>query len=149
MAKNSRWSLPPEGLWVSPTGKMEPVNERLMAIAERPDLFGLAPQEVKGADELALRKLAERLIAQGWIRFRYLDGVYNFEVDEARRRMDIIKNVLAQANAIPEESVFISQFSPPKEFQGTVGDVYDSHILRLANKKRLCKWAFSYGWPLT
>ena len=87
MAKNSRsanrWSLPPEGLWVSPTGKMESVNEHLMAIAERPDLFGLSPNEVKGADELALRAIAERLITQGWTRFRYLDGKYLFEVDNA------------------------------------------------------------------
>jgi hypothetical protein len=144
--KNDRWSLPPEGLWISPAGVQMPINEHLMALAEAPEQFGLSQQEVAGADEMVLRKIAERLISQGWMRFRYLDGVYNFEVDDARKRVATIEEVLAAANAIPEEAIFVVQFVPPKEYQGTVADLYERSLFRLANKKRACKWAFSYSW---
>ena len=145
MAKNDRWSLPPEGLWVSPTGRQEPVNEHLLAIAERPDIFGLSKQDVAGTDEKALQKIAERLIKSGWTRYRYLDGVYNFETDSASTRMKVIKNILEQAKALPEESVFIVQmFAFPKEYEGKVKDVYDGTILRFANKRRRCAWAYSF-----
>lgn len=149
MAKNnrsaSRWSLPPEGLWISPNGKQEPVNEHLMAIAERPDLFGLDSQEVRGADEKALRAIAERLITQGWTRYRYLDGKYLFEVDNAPHRARIIEDVLQQANAISQEEVIVTQFSPHMEYSGTVAQLYERTMFRSASKKPTCKWAFSYG----
>ena len=146
--KEDRWSLPdlpPEGLWISPAGKRESVNEHLMAIAERPDLFGLSRREVEGADEAVLRKIAERLIAQGWTRYRYLDGKYMFEVDDARRRTGTIEEVLMSAHALPQEGIFVVQFSPHMEYEGTVGDLYERSLFRFANKKPVCKWAFSYG----
>jgi hypothetical protein len=148
--KARRWDMPPEGLWISPTGKMEPVNEHLLALAERPDIFGLSEQEVRGADEKALRKLGERLIMQGWTRYRYLNGKYLFEVDNVRNRIATIEKVLQAANAIPQEELVIAQFSPHQEFNCTVEDLYEGKlsersIFQLAAKKATCTWAFSYG----
>ena len=141
---SNRWSLPPEGLWISPAGKMESVNEHLLALAERPDIFGLTQQDVAGADEKSLLALGERLIVAGWTRYRYLDGKYLFEVDNAKNRAGIIERVLQKAQAISQEEVVITQFSPHQEFSGTVGALYDGSIFRFANKKAVCKWAFSY-----
>ena len=150
--KNDRWSLdhvakylvPPEGLWISPAGVQMPVNEHLTALAEVPEQFGLSQQEVAGADERVLRRLAERLITQGWTRYRYLDGVYHFEVDDFNRRVGPIEKVLELAQALPQEEIFIVQFSPHKECHGTVADLYERALFRCASKKPVCKWAFSY-----
>lgn len=132
------WSLPVEGLWVSPSGEMRDVNEHLLALKEDPEWFNLSnvPNSI---DEL--RKLAENLIANGWVRYRYLDGVYNFEVDNARNKIQIIEKILAKAHAIPQEEIAISEING-KFYQGKVEDLYERSLFRFASKK-IHKWAWS------
>lgn len=137
-------SLPPEGLWISPEGERHDINEHLMAIRERPEDFGLSLRDVAGQDIDGLRRVAEDLIGQGWTRYRYLDGRYHFEVDSATRRMRIIEDVLMEAQAHQDEEVWISQVSPPQEYQGKVSEVYDRVIIRFQKKHvERNKWRFS------
>jgi hypothetical protein len=113
--------LPPEGLWVSPEGKMIPVAEHLLAIKEHPRRFGLM-DSTRRADMDGLLRVAQYMILFNWMRFRYLDGVYHFEVGQISRHMKRIKRVLRAARARREEEMTISQAIPPKEYAGTVGD---------------------------
>lgn len=138
--KASGFDLPPEGLWVSPGGKMMPVQEHLLAIRDRPDLFGLSRNEVpRNLDQV--RKIAEDLISKGWTRYRYLDGKYHFEVDAARKRIGLVDEILGKAHAIPQELVVITPLGG-KTLEGTVQDVLDRVIMRFAAKK-MDKWSWS------
>ena len=138
--KVSGFDLPPEGLWVSPEGKMMPVQEHLLAIRDRPDLFGLSRQEVP-QDLDQVRIIAESLITKGWTRYRYLDGRYHFEVDDVRKRIGLIDDILGKARAIPQELVVITPIGG-KTLEGTVQDVFDRVIMRFA-AKTMDKWSFS------
>lgn len=139
-----RFSLPPEGLWISTTGKRYEISEHLLALKERPGDFGIPERDVATQDIEGLRNVAEGLIGQGWTRYRYLDGRYSFEVDDAIRRMRIIEDVLMDAKAYPDEDVWISQVSPLKEYQGKVSEVFDHVIIRFQKKDvEPNKWRFS------
>jgi hypothetical protein len=141
--RNDIWSLPPEGLWISPTGQKQNVNEHLLAIKDSPEEFGLSPQQVAGLDMDAIRGLAEEMIGSGWTRYRYLDGVYHFEVDDAKRRTSIIDDVLIQSRALPQEQLVITQHGNAKTFEGTVGDFFDRVFFRFAKKKvKADAWAW-------
>lgn len=139
-AKASGFDLPPKSLWVSPDGKMMPVQEHLLAIRDRPDLFGLSRNEVP-QDLDQVRKIAEGLIARGWTRYRYLDGRYHFEVDDARKRIGLVDKILGKAHAVPQGLVAITP-TGGKTLEGTVQDVLDRVIMRLVAKK-MDKWAWS------
>jgi hypothetical protein len=142
--KQDIWSLPPEGLWISPSGQRHGVNEHLLAIRELPEEFGLSGQEVRGLDLDAIRQLAEGLIATGWTRYRYLDGVYHFEVDGAKKKIGVIDDVLSLARAIPLEQLVITQRLSPRTFKGTVGDFLDRTVFRLAKKNvKADSWAWT------
>ena len=132
--KQDIWSLPPEGLWISPSGQRHGVNEHLLAIRESPEEFGLSGKEVRGRNLDAIRLLGEGLIADGWTRYRYLDGVYHFEVNDAKNKISVIKDILSLARAIPHEQVFITQRLSPRAFKGTVGDFLDQTIFGVADK---------------
>ena len=121
-------SLPPEGLWISPEGKMIPVVEHLPTIQQYPEMFGFRKSEVRGLSIQDLRELAEELILDGWVRFRYLSGKYHFEVARAKPVIRLIEDVLVEAQAQNDEEVRISQASPKKEFVGTVEDVFERAI---------------------
>jgi len=135
--------LAPEGLWVSPDGERVVVVEHLIALLERPDLFGLSHREVSGANVEALRQIAECLIAKGWTRFRYLAGVYAFEVDSAAARIAFIEQILHEARAYASETVTISQVAPRREWEATVADVYDRKVLRFQQNPARNRWRFS------
>jgi hypothetical protein len=120
--------LPPEGLWISPDGKMIPVVEHMPTIQQYPELFGLTKADVRGLKLQDLRELGEELILDGWVRFRYLSGKYHFEVSRAKPKIRLIEDVLVEAQAQGDEEVRISQASPKKEYVGTVSDVFDRVI---------------------
>jgi hypothetical protein len=135
-------ALPVEGLWVSPTGEEIEVIEHLLAIKEKPERFGIPLAAVASADTLALREIGVELIRTGWIRFRYLSGVYAFEVDTLRKRYDKIESILIKARAYEAEDVTISQFIPFAEFNCTVLDVYERKVERFSQNppRRANSW---------
>jgi hypothetical protein len=137
-SKNS----PPTGLWISPKGKMIPVIEHLLAIQKKPAAFGL-PESVRDLELEELHAVGEKLIASGWTRFRWLMGVYAFEVDDARERLPLIEQILVAAKASEDENVAISQVSPKREYQGTVRDVFDRVIFRFSQNPKKNTWRFS------
>lgn len=135
--------LPPEGLWISPNGKQFEVVEHLMALRERPDLFDLSG-DYRHADTEELRDMAVELIKSGWTRFRYLDGTYFFEVDNAKKRMALMEDVLSGCGAHEFEDVIISQLqAPATDYQGTVADLYDRKIMRFQSNPKKNKWRLS------
>ena len=144
MSKRKRKDdLPPEGLWISPEGRWIPVVEHLLALQHHPDEFGLSEDFVKRMSIVNLRNLAVDMITNGWIRFRYLSGVYAFEVDNAKRRIEVIEDVLQAANALPNEAVAISQISPMREFQAAVQDAFDRTIFGFQENPNKNTWRLS------
>ncbi len=133
--------LPPEGLWITPSGKRIVVIEHLLALAEFPEVFGLAGQPKLDTKEL--RDLAEGLIAEGWVRYRFLSGTHAFELRDARDRVSVIEDVLAHVGAHEFESVSISQPEPLREWNATVADVFNRSIFRFSNNPRRNTWRFS------
>lgn len=124
-------ALPPEGLWISPDGMVTiPVVEHLIEIQQNPEPFGLSPADVRKRSIAQLRAIAKGLIRVGWIRFRYLSGTWNFEVDQARLRIGILEDVIVQGKAYPEERVVVAQASPKRDYQGTVAEFYDRSMFR-------------------
>ena len=142
--KVKKHQLPPEGLWVSPDGKHVSVTEHLLALQHYPETFGL-PESTRKADIPVLRDLAEGLIRDGWVRFRHLAGTYAFEVDNAKRRIDVITDILTLVDAFVYENVTISQVKPLKEFQGTVADVYDRKVFGYQENPAHNRWRFTQG----
>lgn len=135
--------LPPEGLWVSPDGEAFPVIEHLIAIQHEPERFGMVPADVKGKSIADLRSLAVEMIkVDGWMRFRFLSGTWNFEVDSAKARIHLIEEILVAHRAYPQELVVVAQVKPKKEFQGTVAQFYDRTMFRHYELGRN-KWRFS------
>lgn len=122
--------LPPEGLWVSPDGEAHPVIEHLISIQHHPEIFGLSKRDVQGASIEDLRKIAVNLIREGWLRFRFLSGVWNFEVDTVKTRINHIEEILVSHKAYPQERVVVSQVRPKRDFQGTVSQLYDRSMFR-------------------
>lgn len=104
---------------------MIPVVEHLIEIQQNPAAFDLDLSEVRTLSISDLRNLAQRLIQHGWIRFRYLSGTWNFEVDRVRMRIGILEDVLVQGKAYPQERVVIAQAVPRRDYQGTVAEFYD------------------------
>jgi hypothetical protein len=135
--------LPPEGLWVSPDGEAVPVIEHLLAIKEDPERFGVPRREVVTATVKDLRDIAVGIIKEGWMRFRFLGGVWNFEVNNVKSKKDMIEEILVTHQAWPQERIIISQASPKKDYQGTVSGFYDRSIFRHYELGRLSRWRFS------
>lgn len=121
-------SLPEEGLWISPTGERIPVREHLLTIQDHAELFDLSPTEVSGVGIDGLRNVAVRLIDASWTRFRYLDGVWNFEVNDAKRKLELIRAVLADCGALEHETVSICQTAPFAEFTASVADLQSAGL---------------------
>lgn len=138
-----RLSAEVEGVWASPSGEIYPVVEHLLAISEKPELFDL-PQSLRGVRDVSvLRDAAESLIENGWTRYRYLSGVYAFEVDTFVRRRSIIEQILQGVGAFESEQVTISQMKPREEFEGTVEDVYAHRVGRFAANPGNNRWRFT------
>src|SRR3990170_1849178 len=122
--------LPPEGLWVSPDGRKISVIEHLIEIQHHPETFGLSRRDVKGASIQDLHGMAVKLILDGWTRFRFLSGVWNFEVDSVKRRRQLIEDILVTHQAFHLERVVISQATPKRDYQGSVAQFYDQSMFR-------------------
>jgi hypothetical protein len=135
--------LPPEGLWVAPDGEPIPVIEHLLALKEAPETFGLSPRDVERAGLIELRELAVKIIGEGWTRFRFLGGVWNFEIDNIRTKKDLIKETLVTHQAWPQERIIISQAKPKRDYQGSVAQFYDRSMFRHYELGRLSRWRFS------
>lgn len=135
--------LPPEGLWVSPDGEGIPVVEHLLAIKQEPERFGIPQREVRTAGIDELRALSVKLIKEGWTRFRFLGGVWNFEVDTVKMKKDLIEEILVSHRAWPQERIIISRMSPKRDYQGSVVQFYDRSIFRYYERGRLNRWRFS------
>lgn len=137
-------SLPPEGLWISPEGKRIRVVEHLITIAHYPEKFGGTKRQVEGKSISELRAIADGLIREGWVRYRHFGDSYNFEVVNAKRKIETIEDVLTLVGAYGPERVFIAQAEPRKEFVGTVEDVYERRIFGYQeNPKGKNRWRFT------
>lgn len=139
--KKSKSDLPPEGLWITPSGKRITVTEHLLALAAHPDKFDIAHQP--SLDVLELRQIAEELIGGGWARYRYLSGTHAFELVDAQKRIAVIEDVLAHVGAHGFESVSISQPEPLREWNATVDDVFNRSVFRFSSNPRRNTWRFS------
>jgi hypothetical protein len=135
--------LPPEGLWISPEGKRIPVVEHLITIAQFPEKFGGTHAAVQGASVEQLREIADGLIRDGWVRYRHFGDSYNFEVVNAKKKIETIEDVLTLVGAYGPERVFIAQAEPRKELVGTVDDVFERRIFGYQENPRRNRWRFT------
>lgn len=135
--------LPPEGLWVSPDGEAIPVIEHLLALKEQPERYGLQRRDVERATVKDLRDLAVKIISEGWTRFRFLGGVWNFEVNNVKNKKDLIEEILVTHQAWPQERIIISQANPKRDYQGSVAQFYDRSLFRHYELGRLNRWRLS------
>lgn len=135
--------LPPEGLWVDLDGKAISVIEHLIALKEDPERFGLSPRDTGKARVKELRDMAVELIKDGWTRFRFLGGVWNFEVNSVRTKKDLIEEILVTHQAWPQEHIIITQMRPKRDYQGTVAQFYDRSLFRHYELGRVSGWSFS------
>ena len=87
--------------------------------------------------------MAVDLIKDGWTRFRFLGGVWNFEVNNVRTKKDLIEEILVTHQAWPQERIIISQVSPQRDYQGTVAQFYDRSLFRHYELGRVTGWRFS------
>jgi len=132
MRRHDGTPLPPEGLWISPKGRKIPVVEHMLAVHNYPEEFGLSRRDVAGASIPALTTICQNLIRRGWVRFRYTDGTYSFEVDDVERREAIIESVMG-GEGVAFERVILCQATPRREHRGSVEDfrwgliLLDSH----------------------
>src|SRR3990167_9261482 len=122
--------LPLEGVWISPEGDRIRVTEHLMALMEYPEKFNLTSHDIGGGSIPELRGAALKLLRNGWIRYRYLDGEHMFELAKARARMGVVEDLLAEVGAHKTEGVIIAEIDPDRESRGTVEDVWERRILR-------------------
>lgn len=136
-------SLPPEGLWISPSGKKIRVIEHLITISQYPEKFGLTHGEVEGLTIGELRELADVLIMGGWVRYRHFGDSYNFEVVNAKKKIKTIEDILALVGGYGPERVFIAQAEPRKEFVGTVDDVFERRIFGYQENPSRNRWRFT------
>ena len=135
--------LPKEGLWISPFGKQFDVTEHLEAIRNHPEIFNLSENETNTNDIQQLRDIGEKLIQDGWIRYRQFEMTFFFECNNIQRNRGKIEDVLSQASTFPSgERVEIAQMSPHAIFQGTVQDFYDNNLTKAAKTLAIHKWAF-------
>jgi hypothetical protein len=117
-----------EGLWIAPDGTAIPVIEHLLAIAHEPEAFGLLPRDVKNQTVEGLRKIAERLIREGWVRYRSLSGDHLFEMCKLDK--DLIDDVLTGGQALEGDRVIIETVSPKREYRGSVQEWRERSMLR-------------------
>lgn len=75
------WEWPPDIFWISPEGAVIPVIGHLTAIQAQPDTFDLAAAPRTRAEiDAAFREL----LGRGWVRGRWSDGRFFFQMDRPR-----------------------------------------------------------------
>ena len=122
--------VPPAGLWISPEGVAIPAVEHMAEIARDPERYGFRPEEVRGATVGTLAAAVARLVRSGWIRFRDFSDAWAFEVDDVRKRLPLIEEVLVAHQALPEDTVRIHQAKPRRDWEGMVGEFYERTLFR-------------------
>lgn len=134
-----------EGVWISPDRETIPVVEHLIKIQEDPEVFGLDSKFIRRLNVEGLRRVAEDLIKNGWIRYRYLSGAHLFEMYKLDQGVidDVLIKARIPAELQDDERVFIQIVRPRREYRGTVSEWYDRSMLRSweSNPKRA--WRFS------
>lgn len=80
--KPDAWEgYPPDIFWITPDGKVMDVIGHLTSMQSDPDTFGLAASpETKEEIEEAF----EHLWTQGWVRGRFSDGTFSFQMERPR-----------------------------------------------------------------
>jgi hypothetical protein len=144
--------LPPEGLWISPSGEIINVTEHLEAIRNRPQAFGLLKSDVRSNDIRHLRNIGVTLIRAGWVRFRTLDLTFHFEVDSVGARRKIIADVLDSTSTCPDvEQVIITELQRRVIVAGSVTEFRQDRLYSREEKDLLQhrQWAFSPPRPQT
>jgi hypothetical protein len=138
--------LPPEGLWIAPSGEKIHVTEHLEAIRNHPRSFGLLEREVCSNDIRCLRDIAVILIRSGWVRFRTLDLTFHFEVESLDLSNKIIIDVLDSVSTCPgAERVAVTELRGKRTVAGTVAE-FKAGELQAAEPEDLLQhrqWAFS------
>lgn len=113
-------------------------------IQRHPEVFGLTERDVRGATLEDLRKIAvEKLIMEGWLRFRFLDNEWNFEAGFVQNALERIEEILTVHNAQPHELVKIEQVKPKREYKGTVAEFYDRTMFRYYELWKKNAWRMS------
>lgn len=131
-----------EGLWISPDrDERIPVVEHLIAIQQDPHRFGLTARDVRGVGIEGLCELAEELIKDGWIRYRYLAGTHLFEI--LRLDKDALYDVLIDAQAAEHERVVIETLSPRREYSGSVQQFFGGEMFRAWENNPKRAWRLS------
>lgn len=77
----SPYKFPPDIFWLSPDGGIYEVIGHLSAIQARPELFGLAASPKTRAE---IGKAFGSLFEQGWVRGRFSDGTFYFQLERPR-----------------------------------------------------------------
>jgi hypothetical protein len=140
--------LPIEGAWICPGGERIPVVEHLPALQRHLWRFGLSDRDVRGASLEQLRAMAVDLIAQGWTRYRYLDGVHRLEVADLRGTAAAFALLADRGWMDPwttpaRERVVISLVSPRVDLAGKVGDTPERLWTARRPPGRQNRWRFS------
>jgi hypothetical protein len=130
-----------EGLWIDPEGESYSVVEHLIAIQQDPTFFGLSIRNVRHQTVEGLRKIAEKLIVDGWKRYRYLAGDHLFEMLKLDKFL--VDSVLTDTQALPSDRVIIETVKPRREYRGTVAQWYDRSMLRSYETNPKRGWRFS------
>jgi len=130
-----------EGLWIDPDGESYAVVEHLISIQNDPDIFGLSAREVRGQTVEGLRKIAEKLIADGWKRYRYLAGDHLFEMYKLDKLL--VDYVLSDVQALADDRVVIETVKPRREYKGTVDEWFARSMLRSYETNPKRGWRFS------
>ncbi len=121
-----------DALWISPYGEYIHVSQdHALTIQQDPDIFNLTKKAVKHLSIADLQKIAQQLIKQGWIRYRYKAPTYQFEINKLNsKNLGIIEDVLVSQEAYPFESVVVDVAKPRQKYSGTVVQFYDRGMFR-------------------
>jgi len=132
-----------EGFWLSPYYEKIPVIEHLITIQQEPHSFGLTQRDVAGQDVAGLRQIAEDLIHEGWIRYRYLAGTHYIEMGRFNR--DKVERVLFEEltdEPMLEERLVIEVAAPRKEYVGTIAAMLEGSMFHSWQTNPKAGWRF-------
>lgn len=96
-----------------------------------PQLFDLSGADVRNQTVEGLRQIAEQLILDGWIRYRYLAGTHLIEMRRVGR--DKIEEILFERledPPLPGDRLVIEVAEPRREYAGTLDDFLEGAIFR-------------------
>lgn len=79
--KQEALDFPPDIFWISPEGQARSVIGHLTSIRAHPEAYGFhaAPER-----ETEVQDALDSLFHQGWVRGRWSDGTFNFQMERPR-----------------------------------------------------------------